>query len=88
MDAGWTRWLLEQYGFAFTPVHPEDFKSPLGDRFDVLVMPDDARVPIAGEPAPGRGGRGGVTRPEYAYQLTAPDLARFEEFVRAGGTLV
>src|SRR5207247_8329917 len=27
-------------------------------------------------------------RLEYAYQLTAEDLQRFEEFVRAGGTLV
>jgi hypothetical protein len=85
MDAGWTRWLLEQYGFAFTLVHPEDFKSPLVDRFDVLVMPDDARVPIAGGPATGRGG---PTRPEYAYRLTAEDLARFDEFVQRGGTLV
>jgi Zinc carboxypeptidase len=88
MDAGWTRWLLEQYGFAFTPVHPEDFKTPLGDRFDVLVMPDDARVPVAGAPAADRGGRGGATRPEHSYQLTAADLARFDEFVRGGGTLV
>jgi hypothetical protein len=27
MDEGWTRWVLEQYGFAFVPVHPEDFKT-------------------------------------------------------------
>src|SRR5207248_680007 len=26
MDEGWTRWVLEQYGFSFTPIHPEDFK--------------------------------------------------------------
>ena len=29
MDEGWTRWVLEQYGFAFAAIHPEDFKSPL-----------------------------------------------------------
>ena len=26
MDEGWTRWLLEQYGFEFVIVHPEDFQ--------------------------------------------------------------
>jgi hypothetical protein len=87
MDEGWTRWLLEQYGFAFTLIHPEDFKSPLGDRIDVLVLPDDARIPIAGQATGGRGGTG-VTRPEYAYQLTADDLERLGTFVRHGGTVV
>ena len=36
MDEGWSRWVLEQYGFSFTAVHPEDFKSPLGQTIDVL----------------------------------------------------
>jgi hypothetical protein len=87
MDEGWTRWLLEQYGFPFTSIHPEDFKQPLGDRIDVLVMPDDARVPIVGGTNGGRGERG-AQRPEFAYQLTAEDLARVEQFVQGGGTLI
>jgi len=71
-------------------VHPEDFKSPLAQKIDVLIIADDARVPVAGAPA-GRGGRGGTppaVRPEYAYQLTAGDLQGFEQFVRGGGTVV
>src|SRR5206468_6164449 len=64
IDAGWTRWVLEQYGFAFTLIHPEDFKSPLAEKIDVLIMADDTRVPIAGAAAAGRGGRGGPVRPE------------------------
>ncbi len=90
MDEGWSRWVLEQYGFSFTAVHPEDFKSPLGQTIDVLIIADDARVPVAGA-ATGRGGRGGPptpVRPEYAYQLTAGDLQNFERFVRDGGTVV
>jgi ribosomal protein S18 acetylase RimI-like enzyme len=92
MDEGWTRWVLQQYGFTFTGVHPEDFKSPLAERIDVLIVADDARVPIAGAQPDGRGGggrgEGRAVRPEYAYQLTAADLQRFEQFIRAGGTLV
>jgi hypothetical protein len=90
MDEGWTRWVLEQYGFSFVAIHPEDFKSPLAQKIDVLIMADDARVPVAGAPA-GRGGRGGpsvAVRPEFAYQLTAGDLQSFEQFVRGGGTVV
>jgi hypothetical protein len=89
MDEGWTRWVLEQYGFAFVAIHPEDFKSPLADKVDVVIVADDARVPIAGAQAGGRGGRGGgAVRPEYGYQLTASDLQAFEQFIRGGGTLV
>ncbi len=94
MDEGWTRWLVEQYGFDFVVVHPEDFKTSLGDRVDVLVLADDARVPVEGAPGGGRGGggmrgqTGGAPRPEYAYALTPADLQSFEAFVRGGGTLV
>jgi zinc carboxypeptidase len=93
MDEGWTRWVLEQYGFSFVGVHPEDFKSPLGEKIDVLIIADDARVPLAPGVAPagggGRSGRGGgAVRPEYAYQLSAGDLQAFEQFVRGGGTVV
>ena len=89
MDEGWTRWVLEQYGFAFTLVHPEDMKTPLADKIDVLILPEDARVPVAGAASGGRGGRGAAAiRPEYGYQLTPDDLQRFEQFIRGGGTLV
>ena len=89
MDEGWARWVLEQYGFASVAVHPEDFTSPLARKIDVLIIADDARVPVAG--SAGRGGRGSnpsAVRPEYAYQLTASDLQGFEQFVRGGGTVV
>ena len=92
MDEGWTRWVLEQYGFEFTALHPEDLKSPLAGRMDVLVLADDARIPMEASAAGGRGGRGGgrggAVRPEYATRLTDPDLASVEQFIRGGGTLV
>jgi zinc carboxypeptidase len=92
IDEGWTRWVLEQYGFSYVLVHPEDFKTPLADKIDVLIIADDARVPIAGAPGGGRGGAttgaGRAVRPEYAYQLTPADLQGLDRFVRNGGTLV
>jgi hypothetical protein len=77
--------VLEQFGFDVVTVRPEDFKAPIGDRVDVLVLADDARVPVEGAGA-GRGAR--VVRPEHAYSLTPADLASLEAFVRGGGTVV
>jgi len=92
MDEGWTRWLLEQYGFEYVTIHPEDLKAPLAGRLDVIVLPDGARVPLEAAVA-GRGGRGGGrggadVRPEYSARLSADDLASFDQFIRNGGTLV
>jgi zinc carboxypeptidase len=88
MSAGWTRWILEQYGFDYVTLRPADFHAPLRSRVDVVLLPDGVRLPIAG--AGGRGGgRGGrAVRPEYADTLNAEDLAAFEAFIRGGGTLV
>jgi len=101
LDEGWTRWLLEQYGFGFVSLHPEDFHSALRGKVDVIILADDARLPLAsaaggqavrGAGAPQVGGRAGgagrAVRPEYAYALTAEDLRGFEAFIRGGGTLV
>jgi len=85
IDAGWTRWVLEQYGFDFVTLRPADFHSPVATKVDVIVVPDQARFPLAGGVP-----RGPLRqlRPEYADVLTPQDLAAFEDFVRGGGTVV
>ena len=98
MDEGWTRWVLEQYGFEYVVLRPADFKAPLAGKVDVVILADDARLPIEGAPGGRGGGRGGSStgsaqagrevRPEYADRLNAADLASFEQFVRGGGTVV
>jgi ribosomal protein S18 acetylase RimI-like enzyme len=88
MDEGWTRWVLEQYGFEIITLRPADFRSPLADKVDVVILAEDARIPTAG----GAGGRGrggaGRVREEYADVVSAEDLERFDQFIRRGGTLV
>lgn len=91
MDAGWTRWALEQYGFEFVTLRPEDVGPSLASKVDVVVVADDARVPLEGAAAGGgRGGRGGArpVRPEHADTVSADELRALEQFVRGGGRLV
>jgi Zinc carboxypeptidase len=91
MDEGWTRWVLEQYGFEYVTLRPVDFKTPLTGKVDAVILADDARLPIEGAGG-GRGGRGGggggSTRPEYADRLSPADMSAFEQFVRGGGTVI
>lgn len=88
MDTGWTRWLLERYGFEFAVLRQEDFHARLADKVDVLILADDARIPVEGAAGGRGGGAARAVRPEYAYTLTQDDLKGFEAFIRAGGTLV
>ena len=94
MDEGWTRWVLEQYGFQVVTLHPEDLgrvastgtasdTTTATNSVDIIVFADDSRVPLVGM-NPGRF----PARPEHAYQLTTGDVQAIEQFVRRGGTLV
>ena len=41
IDEGWTRWILENYGFAPESIYNADIRSAgLRDRYDVIVLPD------------------------------------------------
>jgi hypothetical protein len=93
MDEGWTRWLLEQYGFDLVTLRPADFRVPLRQKVDVVILAEDARIPVEGGGGgrgrgAGPGGGGRAVRPEYADIVGAEDLARFDQFVRTGGTVV
>jgi Zinc carboxypeptidase len=63
IDEGWTRLVLEQFNFPYTSIFDPEIKAGnLIDKYDVLVIPNDATATITGESqtaAGGRGGRGG-----------------------------
>lgn len=83
MDEGWTRWLLEQYGFDFVNVRDSDFSAgDLGARFDVIVLAENGRYSIVdGYPE-------GVVPPRYAGGIGSGGVRALDTFVRGGGTLV
>lgn len=83
MDEGWTRWLLEQYGFPYTTIHNSDIRAgKLGEKFDALVFASQAKRSIL------EGSRGEWVRPEYRDGIGEEGSRAVAEFVRGGGTLV
>ena len=83
MDEGWTRWLLEQYGFDLVTVRDADFSAAgLRQRFDILVLAESGRHPLVD------GFAEGEVPPRYVGGIGADGVRALEAFVREGGTLV
>jgi len=83
IDEGWTRWVLEQFGFAYSTVRNADIQAGnLRRSFDVLVIPDQAAGAIAS------GYRNGAMPGEYTGGLETKGADALREFASAGGTLV
>jgi hypothetical protein len=81
MDEGWTRWLLEQFGFAYTTVHNRDLQNgDLRKQFEVIVFPDQTAAGI-------ENGQRNMPEP-YAGGLGARGADALKQFAAAGGTLV
>ncbi|MBI3447524.1 MAG: hypothetical protein HY049_01195 [Acidobacteria bacterium] len=92
MDEGWTRWLLEQYGFA--PVSLDNaaiVKGNLRQSFDAILLPDMPKETIAtGKPKREEGEMAYFVElpPEYNGGLGADGAKALVTFVQDGGTLV
>jgi Zinc carboxypeptidase len=96
IESGWTRWVLEQFGFPYQVVYaPELDAGNLNAKYDVLVFVTGA-IPERDRERPAGGG-GGMPDPatipaEYRNQLGAVTVARtvpqLRAFLEAGGTVV
>ncbi len=83
MDEGWTRWLLDDFGFAQTALVNADVQAGnLRERFDTIIIPDQPRAQIV------NGHRPGSMPPEYVGGLGEKGAAALKEFVEQGGTLI
>jgi hypothetical protein len=84
IDEGWTEWLLDSHDFHYTLITPNDLHGgSLANRFDVVL--------VASQSLTSRRGRGGEPEAADTMSQRAEDSLRvraFDEFVRAGGTLV
>src|SRR5260370_42024704 len=83
MDEGWTRWLFENFGFAYTNVqNPKIEAGNLRQEVDVIGFPDQPEIQITEGFAPGS------MPQEYVGGLDAKAAANLKKFAEDGGTLV
>ena len=99
MDEGWTRWLLEHFGFEYTSLMDDAIRDDeLHEKYDVIILPEDNVSRMTGEPPRDGGGGGGGGRfggggrdvypPEYRSGFGQEGVDALESFVENGGTLV
>jgi hypothetical protein len=94
MDAGWARWILEQFEFPFERVFPQALDAGgLNAKYDVLVFVDGG-IPATGD---GGGGRGGAPPPtdipaeyqSHVGRVTAErTIPQLRAFIQGGGTVI
>ena len=83
MDEGWTRWIMEMYGFEFASLYNADvLAGSLKDRYDVIVISDMRSSQIM------EGFGVGTVPPRYVGGLGEAGVRELDAFVLAGGTLV
>jgi hypothetical protein len=83
MDEGWTRWLLENFGFAYSRITNQDLQhADLTKHFDVIVFPDESASDLA------EGYTKGHMPEEFTGGIGDNGAAALKAFAQAGGTLI
>ncbi len=83
IDEGWTRWILQEYGFAPITIRNGEMQAGhLREQFDTIILPD------AGMNQMMRGFAQGSVPGEYAGGIGDAGVESLREFVRRGGTLI
>lgn len=83
MDEGWTRFVLDDYGFSYTKLHNDDIQAGgLRQHFDAIVLPDQRANAIM------QGLDYKSILPEYKGGLGEKGFDALKQFVNEGGTLI
>ncbi|MGA2098492.1 MAG: M14 metallopeptidase family protein [Candidatus Acidiferrum sp.] len=88
-DEGWTRFLLEQYGFNLKNIENKEMRAGnLNNSYDAIILPDSSREVIVD----GKESRYGFSSeefpPEYQGGIGKEGLHALRDFVEKGGTLI
>tara|TARA_B100001123_G_scaffold38637_1_gene39891 strand:- start:4012 stop:6612 length:2601 start_codon:yes stop_codon:yes gene_type:complete len=81
-DEGWTRLVLEEFGFPYRRLLNEDMRNGNFNNLDVILLPDATYTQILN----GLGRRD--TPPAYQGGITQKGVSHLYDFVEAGGILV
>ncbi|MCS7364096.1 MAG: M14 family metallopeptidase [archaeon GB-1867-035] len=82
-DEGWTRFILEKFGYPFETIHDKDIRrGKLNDRFDVIIIPSQKLENII------EGRKEEDYPPEYCGGIGEIGVENLNNFVINGGTLI
>ena len=89
-DEGWTRFVLENFGFPFETLTPQDVRQGGLSRLDVLVFPDYSRDLIVQGMSGARMGAAGAIGylGKYRVGIGKQGVGEVLKFLGAGGTVV
>ncbi len=89
IDEGWTRWVLEEYEFAYRSAGNSRLQEgDLAKDFDVIILPDAAPRTLHAGYLPGALYRGGLAPPEYTGGIGPSGAEALRRFVVEGGTVL
>ncbi|HEX6881689.1 MAG TPA: M14 metallopeptidase family protein [Terriglobales bacterium] len=92
MDEGWTRFVLDQYGYAPISIENKTMKAgKLNDSFDVIILPDvQKEIIIDGQRKRGDNSMKYVQEfpEEYKGGIGKEGVQALKDFVQNGGTLI
>ncbi|HYK76108.1 MAG TPA: M14 metallopeptidase family protein [Daejeonella sp.] len=92
MPSGWIRWIMEQYGFNFQVVYPQDIDAgKLRDKYDVIVFVGGAIPPVstnAMERGPKPDDIPAEFRPWLGSITATKSIPQLKAFLEAGGNIV
>ncbi len=90
MDAGWTRYIFDQYNIPFTVLRPADFaKKSFELNFDVVIFPDeDKNVLMEGKTKAGDDYFMANYPPEFTKGMGKDGFQKVLKFIKSGGTVL
>jgi hypothetical protein len=83
MDEGWTRWVLEQFGFDYKTVTDADIRAgSLNAAYDVIILPEQGAEQIVA------GNRPDSYPAEYTGGIGEEGVKNLKSFAESGGVLI
>ncbi|MBI1353173.1 MAG: peptidase M14 [Acidobacteria bacterium] len=89
MDEGWTRWVLDDYGFEHKRLDNERAqRGDLRSEFDAIILPDASPRTLHAGYIEGASYRGAKIPPEFSGGLGDAGAAALREFAMRGGVIL